>query len=274
MTPCRAGLIVPFAASLLLHAVLVFSLSRMDQAWGELPVATPLVVSLKRLSATASPKKSQNPPGSMPRSQNIPSPAATVAEPRATLSSVGSPEKPVLAPPMAVSAETALPKSVVPSPPGAKSTRPRPKHAATTDPLATAPPTPDSPAKLMTNLPATEPSTSSGSAVATVDATGTPNRRQASFGEVGGPHLLFMPELRYPERARRLNLEGQVLLLLELDNTGRLEKTSVLQSAGYGFDEVAMQAVVKARFAPAEQQGQPIACQAKLPIRFRLNPPR
>lgn len=94
----------------------------------------------------------------------------------------------------------------------------------------------------------------------------------ARFGEGGGPRVIEMPTPRYPMRARRRHLEGQVLLMLELDRAGMLRQVNVVEPAGNGFDEAALLAVKNARFQPASDRGVQVACRALLPISFRLRP--
>lgn len=94
-----------------------------------------------------------------------------------------------------------------------------------------------------------------------------------SFGEADGPRLVSMPSLQYPPRARRLRREGRVLLLLEIDPIGNLKNLSVLETAGFGFDEAALKAVSQAHFQPAERSGHKVACRASLPVVFRLESP-
>jgi len=92
------------------------------------------------------------------------------------------------------------------------------------------------------------------------------------FGISGGPQVVSMPRPAYPLRAKRLGKEGRVLLLLDIDHDGNLRKAEVLETAGFGFDEAALRAVRHARFRPAVEQGQTVACQAVLPVRFCLRP--
>lgn len=96
----------------------------------------------------------------------------------------------------------------------------------------------------------------------------------ARFGEGGGPRVLEMPQPRYPLRAKRLRLEGQVLLLLDLDHAGSLRSAEVLEPGGHGFDEAALTAVNKALFLPAVRDGVQVACRALLPVSFRLRSAR
>jgi len=79
-----------------------------------------------------------------------------------------------------------------------------------------------------------------------------------------------MAQPEYPLRARRLQREGRVLLQLDLDRTGKLREAEVIEAAGYGFDESALAAVRRSRFAPATHNDVPVACQALLPVRFEI----
>jgi len=60
------------------------------------------------------------------------------------------------------------------------------------------------------------------------------------------------------------------MLLLTIDEAGRLLETKVVQDPGYGFAAAALEAVKKSRFNPANDQGRAITVKAVLPIRFTL----
>jgi len=94
--------------------------------------------------------------------------------------------------------------------------------------------------------------------------------RAADFGTVNGPRILHLDEPVYPPRALRLHREGKVLLRLEIDRSGKLLSATVVETAGYGFDDSALEAVRRARLAPATKGGRPIACVALLPVSFTL----
>ncbi len=55
----------------------------------------------------------------------------------------------------------------------------------------------------------------------------------------------------YPSEARRLGIEGRVILRVAIDRKGNVRWTKVIRSAGHGMDEAAMQALAKSRFRPA-----------------------
>jgi periplasmic protein TonB len=92
----------------------------------------------------------------------------------------------------------------------------------------------------------------------------------ADFGSANGPRILQLEQPVYPPRALRLRREGEVLLRLEIDSSGHLQSATVVESAGYGFDASALDAVRRARFAPASRGGLPVPCVALLPVSFTL----
>jgi protein TonB len=61
-----------------------------------------------------------------------------------------------------------------------------------------------------------------------------------------------------------------VVLRLFIDEHGRLLNVEIVEKAGYGFDEAAIEAVKASSFQPARLNGKPVDCKAILPISFRL----
>lgn len=90
------------------------------------------------------------------------------------------------------------------------------------------------------------------------------------FGTPGGPAIARMVMPEYPREARRLGKEGTVVLRISLDAAGEVAAVDVLQTPGYGLDESAREAVMRSRFRPATAHGKPVACQAILPVHFKL----
>lgn len=93
---------------------------------------------------------------------------------------------------------------------------------------------------------------------------------ESVFGFADGPSFLKMVKPKYPRLARRLGKEGRVVLRLFIDEDGKLINVEIIKSAGYGFDEAAIDAIKASTFNPAKMRGTPIASKAVLPIRFRL----
>ncbi len=75
---------------------------------------------------------------------------------------------------------------------------------------------------------------------------------------VKDPALLEFVQAPYPEEAKAAGVEGQVLLLLEIDETGKVTHVEVLAPAGHGFDEAALEAAWSLRFSPAEDASGPV----------------
>ena len=93
---------------------------------------------------------------------------------------------------------------------------------------------------------------------------------EAQFGSAGGPDFLKKALPKYPRMARMMGKEGVVVLRVTIDEHGRAVEVEILNKAGCGFDEEAVQAVRQSVFTPARRDGRPVACKALLPIRFVL----
>jgi len=93
---------------------------------------------------------------------------------------------------------------------------------------------------------------------------------ETRFGASVAPAFLHRVMPIYPMIARRLGLEGKVVLKLTIDEKGMLREIEVVKKAGYGFTEAAVEAVKKSTFLPAKKDGKPIASKALLPITFQL----
>lgn len=90
------------------------------------------------------------------------------------------------------------------------------------------------------------------------------------FGSANAPRFLHREMPVYPLMARRLGKEGRVLLRLTIDDNGKLLNVEVIEGAGYGFTEAAVEAVKKSSFQPAMQDGRPVMSKALLSIKFSL----
>lgn len=92
--------------------------------------------------------------------------------------------------------------------------------------------------------------------------------------EVIGPatavEITAKPNPVYTDEARRMHLEGQVVLKVLFTASGQVQVLSVVQGLGHGLDEAAVKAAQAIRFAPAQRQGQPIDSTATLRIIFQL----
>ncbi|MEX1139103.1 MAG: TonB family protein [Bacteroidota bacterium] len=86
---------------------------------------------------------------------------------------------------------------------------------------------------------------------------------------VGG-YAALRGNLIYPDMARRIGVQGTVVIVAFIDETGVVRKAEIKEGIGLGCDEAAASAVLKTRFQPATQRGKAVKVRVSIPIRFRL----
>ncbi|MDP3049534.1 MAG: TonB family protein [Thermodesulfovibrionales bacterium] len=101
-------------------------------------------------------------------------------------------------------------------------------------------------------------------------SSGTTSVIETEFGASGAPAFLKRQMPVYPTMAKKLGQQGKVVLRLFINEKGRLLNVQVVEPAGYGFTESAMEAVKMSTFIPAHENGVGIASKALLSIRFVL----
>ena len=82
--------------------------------------------------------------------------------------------------------------------------------------------------------------------------------------------ILSKPNPIYTEEARKLRLEGEVVVDVTFSANGECHVLRLVQSLGHGLDEAAYRAVREIRFRPATRYGQPADSTARLRVRFQL----
>jgi TonB family protein len=87
------------------------------------------------------------------------------------------------------------------------------------------------------------------------------------------PRLVSRPEPLYPDRARRRQVEAEVMMLVLVDENGRVVRAIVKRTddPGLGFNDAARHAALRARFDPAALDGIPGKMWTELPFSFRLH---
>ena len=137
-------------------------------------------------------------------------------------------------------------------------------------------------------------STGFGDGTATGDGSGRANTtrgtvRQAGFGDsdpaavstvkakpqevvarTTPPEVISKPTPVYTEEARKLKVEGEVLLDVVFEASGKIHVNKVIQGLGHGLDDAAIRAAEQIRFKPATRDGQPANSNAVLHIVFQL----
>ncbi|MFZ0771095.1 MAG: energy transducer TonB [Candidatus Sulfotelmatobacter sp.] len=100
---------------------------------------------------------------------------------------------------------------------------------------------------------------------------GGPKLAQADSGPANIPvEITYKPQPVYTDDARRLKLEGEVLLEVSFGANGTLHVNRVVRGLGHGLDEAAIAAANKMRFKPALRMGQPTDSTAIVHVLFQL----
>ena len=110
-----------------------------------------------------------------------------------------------------------------------------------------------------------------GFATAEVGTTDAPRARQAENTAAVQPVvILAKPNPLYTDEARKLAIEGEVLLEVVFPASGPLKVIRVVKGLGHGLDEAAIRAAQGIRFKPASQNGSAVDFPATVHIVFQL----
>ena len=90
--------------------------------------------------------------------------------------------------------------------------------------------------------------------------------------EVVRPQCLDCPPAPYSPVAERLQIEGDVLLALVVDEDGRVSDAKVLRSDDKVLEDPALRGVRKWRYRPATKLGVPGQVHIEVTVKFRLRP--
>jgi len=92
---------------------------------------------------------------------------------------------------------------------------------------------------------------------------------------VGGMNTFFKfvgKNLKYPNQARRMGIEGKVFVQFVVDKDGSLTEIEAVKKIGGGCDEEAVRVMSMApKWNPGKQRGKPVRVRMILPIHFRLD---
>jgi TonB family protein len=160
--------------------------------------------------------------------------------------------EPVEAQPLATQPEPETKPAAVPAQAEPTRVTTAPPRATTPPPAATAKPTPPAPAPA--------PATKTGDLVAMSDPGVTP------------PKLLDMRKPDYPPMARRLKVQGTVVITVLVDENGAPSQPRIVRGVdqNVGINEAALAAIQTARFTPATKDGVKVKVWYTLSMPFRL----
>ncbi len=82
--------------------------------------------------------------------------------------------------------------------------------------------------------------------------------------------ILSKPNPQFTEEARKLGVQGEVVLAVVFTASGKLRVLRVVQGLGHGLDESAWRAAEQISFKPAQRDGEPVDFPATLRVLFQL----
>ena len=82
--------------------------------------------------------------------------------------------------------------------------------------------------------------------------------------------IIEKPEPLYTREARRVGVQGSVILRVLLLGDGKLDRVRVVKRLPYGLTENAIRAACEIQFKPAIKDGKPVAQWVALEYGFRL----
>ncbi len=102
-------------------------------------------------------------------------------------------------------------------------------------------------------------------------AKGGPAARAVETGPATtSVEVTFKPNPVYTDEARKLRLQGEVLLDVMFSANGQLHVNRIVRGLGHGLDEAAVAAANKMRFKPAMRSGVPVDSTAVVHVVFQL----
>ena len=96
-------------------------------------------------------------------------------------------------------------------------------------------------------------------------------KHRAEAGPATTPiEITFKPKPVYTDEARKLQLQGEVLLEVTFAANGQLHVNRVVRGLGHGLDEAAVIATNNMKFKPAQRNGSPVDLTAVVHVVFEL----
>lgn len=86
---------------------------------------------------------------------------------------------------------------------------------------------------------------------------------------IGGLESLTS-KLYYSEIAKRIGVEGKVVVTIIVDKEGNVVDAQIVKPLHSDLDQIAMKAVKELKFYPGIQNGKPVKVQVSIPIQYKL----
>lgn len=96
---------------------------------------------------------------------------------------------------------------------------------------------------------------------------------QATFkGGMEAWYAYLNKNLKYPSQAKRIGIEGMVIVRFVVNTDGSIQDIELVRSIGGGCDEMAKQVIENSpNWVPGKMSGRAVRSRMTMPIRFRLN---
>jgi TonB family protein len=107
-------------------------------------------------------------------------------------------------------------------------------------------------------------------AVVFLGCLNSPAAGQAGEPGIKPPRVIHQVSAEYTEEAKQARISGEVVLEIDIDDKGNVERARITRSLDNGLDENAMAAVRKWKFKPATRDGEPVAATVSISVKFAL----
>jgi TonB family protein len=107
-----------------------------------------------------------------------------------------------------------------------------------------------------------------GDAQASLPAS--PSKKTEAAAPEKPVEIIFKPRPDYTDEARKLRLEGEVLVRVLFAASGQISIVELVHGLGHGLDESAIRAAQQIRYKPALREGKPVDSTATVHIVFQL----
>ncbi|MDP2363463.1 MAG: energy transducer TonB [Ignavibacteria bacterium] len=86
--------------------------------------------------------------------------------------------------------------------------------------------------------------------------------------EGGMPELV--KKIKYPEFAKKTNIEGKVYVLAYVDEKGNVNQVKIIKSIGGGCDEEVVRVLNTAKFKPGQHDGKLVKVKTTVSVAFKI----
>jgi TonB family protein len=83
---------------------------------------------------------------------------------------------------------------------------------------------------------------------------------------------VLLKNIKYPESAKRMNVQGTVFVRIDIDSTGKITETKIVKGVMVAIDDEALRVVYMLKVCkPRLENGHPVNASLKIAVRFELD---